>query len=71
MRLTQVLTLIWIIGCGIIIILIVKNPLPPPPPDCVACNLRLLFGITSVLVGVGGLIATAITRNRNRLSAPR
>ena len=66
MRLTRVFTLIWIIGCGIIIIVITRNPVPPPPPDW-----RLVFGIASILLGVGGLIAGAIAGNRSRLSTQR
>jgi hypothetical protein len=71
MGLTRIFTLVWIIGCGIIIIFIVRNPVPPPPPECLACNLRLVFGVASILVGVGGLIAGAIARNRTGLSTPR
>jgi len=70
MRLAQVITLIWIIACGIVIILIVRNPTPPPPPNCVVCNLRSIFGIASILLGVGGLITPAIVRNHG-LSSPR
>ncbi len=60
MRLTRMLTFIWIIGCGIVIIIIAKDLPPRPEPPCLACGFAHLFGIASILIGLGGLIAPAV-----------
>lgn len=60
MRTAQILTLVWIIACGILI-LFWKFPVPYPGP-CINCrNFGAIFGIASIVIGVAGLIAIFLT----------